>query len=148
MSEKHPIIAITGSSGAGTTSVTRTFENIFRREGVNAVIIEGDSFHRHDRAEMKVRLAEAEAQGNKNFSHFGPENNMFPELEALFRDYAKTGSGKQRKYLHDTEEAAPYKQEPGTFTPWEDVPAGTDLLFYEGLHGAVVTPEVNIANIR
>jgi len=145
MSEKHPIIAITGSSGAGTTSVTRTFENIFRREGVNAAIIEGDSFHRHDRQEMKIRLAEAEAQGNKNFSHFGPENNMFPELEALFRDYAQTGTGKQRKYLHDTEEAAPYQQEPGTFTPWQDVPAGTDLLFYEGLHGAVVTPEVNIA---
>ena len=145
MSEKHPIIAITGSSGAGTTSVTRTFENIFRREGVNAAIIEGDSFHRHDRKEMKIRLAEAEAQGNNNFSHFGPENNMFPELEALFSDYAKTGSGKQRKYLHDSEEAAPYKQEPGTFTPWQDVPAGTDLLFYEGLHGAVVTPEVNIA---
>jgi phosphoribulokinase len=145
MSEKHPIIAITGSSGAGTTSVTRTFENIFRREGVNAAIIEGDSFHRHDRQEMKIRLAEAEAQGNKNFSHFGPENNMFPELEALFRDYAHTGTGKQRKYLHDTEEAAPYQQEPGTFTPWQDVPAGTDLLFYEGLHGAVVTPEVNIA---
>ncbi len=145
MSEKHPIIAITGSSGAGTTSVTRTFENIFRREGVNAAIIEGDSFHRYDRAEMKVRLAEAEAKGNKNFSHFGPENNLFSELEALFSDYAKTGSGKQRKYLHDHEEAAPFKQEPGTFTPWEDVPRGTDLLFYEGLHGAVVTPEVNIA---
>ena len=146
MSEKHPIIAITGSSGAGTTSVTRTFENIFRREGVNAAIIEGDSFHRHDRKEMKIRLAEAEAQGNNNFSHFGPENNMFPELEALFSDYAKTGSGKQRKYLHDTEEAAPYQQEPGTFTPWQDVPAGTDLLFYEGLHGAATreTPKPKI----
>jgi phosphoribulokinase len=68
MSERHPIIAITGSSGAGTTSVTRTFENIFRREGVNAAIIEGDSFHRHDRTEMKIRLAEAEKLGNKNFS--------------------------------------------------------------------------------
>ena len=145
MSEKHPIIAITGSSGAGTTSVTRTFENIFRREGVNAAIIEGDSFHRYDRTEMKMRLAEAEAKGNKNFSHFGPENNLFSELEALFAAYSKSGTGKQRKYLHDHEEAAPFKQEPGTFTPWEDVAAGTDLLFYEGLHGAVVTPEVNIA---
>ena len=145
MSEKHPIIAITGSSGAGTTSVTRTFENIFRREGVNAAIIEGDSFHRYDRKEMKMRLAEAEAKGNKNFSHFGPENNLFSELEALFAAYSKSGTGKQRKYLHDHEEAAPFKQEPGTFTPWEDVAAGTDLLFYEGLHGAVVTPEVNIA---
>ena len=145
MSEKHPIIAITGSSGAGTTSVTHTVENIFRREGVNAAIIEGDSFHRYDRAEMKLRLAEAEAKGNKNFSHFGPENNLFSELEALFADYAQTGTGKQRRYLHDPEEAAPFKQTPGTFTPWQDVPGGTDLLFYEGLHGAVVTPEVNIA---
>ena len=145
MSEKHPIIAITGSSGAGTTSVTRTFENIFRREGVQAAIIEGDSFHRYDRTEMKLRLAEAEAEGNKNFSHFGPENNLFSELESLFSNYAKTGTDKQRKYLHDHEEAAPYAQEPGTFTPWQDVPAGTDLLFYEGLHGAVVTPEINIA---
>ncbi len=145
MSEKHPIIAITGSSGAGTTSVTHTFEDIFRREGVHAAIVEGDSFHRYDRTEMKMRLAEAETQGNKNFSHFGPENNLFSDLEALFANYAQTGTGKQRKYLHDHQEAAPFKQEPGTFTPWEDVPAGTDLLFYEGLHGAVVTPEVNIA---
>jgi phosphoribulokinase len=94
---------------------------------------------------MKLKAAEAEAQGNKHFSHFGPENNLFPELEKLFASYAETGTGKRRKYLHDTDEAAPYKQEPGTFTPWEDVPKDTDLLFYEGLHGAVVTPEVNIA---
>ncbi len=145
MSERHPIIAITGSSGAGTTSVTRTFENIFRREKVSAAIIEGDSFHRHDRKEMKVKMAEAEKVGNKNFSHFGPENNMFTELESLFRDYSNTGNGKRRKYLHDHEEAAPYKQEPGTFTPWEDLPANTDLLFYEGLHGGVISDEVNIA---
>ena len=145
MSERHPIIAITGSSGAGTTSVTRTFENIFRREGVNAAIIEGDSFHRIDRKEMKLRAAEAEKAGDRNFSHFGPANNLFPELESLFATYAATGTGKRRKYLHDAEEAAPYHQDPGTFTPWEDVSAGTDLLFYEGLHGAVVTPEVNIA---
>jgi phosphoribulokinase len=94
---------------------------------------------------MKTKLAEAEAQGNKHFSHFGPENNLFAELEALFAQYAVSGTGKHRKYLHDDEEAAPYGQAPGTFTPWEDVHAGTDLLFYEGLHGAVVTPEVNIA---
>ncbi|MBL0124536.1 MAG: phosphoribulokinase [Betaproteobacteria bacterium] len=145
MSERHPIIAITGSSGAGTTSVTRTFENIFRREKVSAAIIEGDSFHRFDRKEMKVKMAEAETAGNKNFSHFGPENNMFAELESLFRDYSNTGNGKRRKYLHDLEEAAPYKQDPGTFTPWEDLPPNTDLLFYEGLHGGVISEEVNIA---
>ena len=145
MSERHPIIAITGSSGAGTSSVTRTFENIFRRENVRAAVIEGDSFHRYDRKEMRARQAEAEKAGNKHFSHFGPENNLFAELEQLFRSYGETGSGERRRYLHDAEEAAPYQQSPGTFTPWEALPADTDLLFYEGLHGGVVTPDVNIA---
>ena len=145
MSERHPIIAITGSSGAGTTSVTRTFENIFRREKIRAVIIEGDSFHRYDRNEMKVKLDAAEKIGDMKFSHFGPDTNLFEELEALFRDYAETGAAKRRKYLHDLEEAAPYQQEPGTFTPWEDLPADTDLLFYEGLHGGVVNGTVDIA---
>jgi phosphoribulokinase len=145
VSERHPIIAITGSSGAGTTSVTRTFENIFRREGVAAAIIEGDSFHRYDRREMKDRQAQAEKAGDRNFSHFGPENNLFAELAQLFRSYGETGQGMRRKYLHDHDEAAPYRQEPGTFTPWEPLPERTDLLFYEGLHGAVVTPEANVA---
>jgi len=145
MSERHPIIAITGSSGAGTSSVTRTFENIFRRENVEAAVIEGDSFHRYDRLEMRARQADAERAGNQNFSHFGPENNLFPELEQLFRSYSESGSGSRRKYLHDPVEAKPYEQDPGTFTAWEDVPEGTDLLFYEGLHGAVVTDEVNVA---
>lgn len=145
MSERHPIIAITGSSGAGTTSVTRTFENIFRRESVRAAIIEGDSFHRYDRKEMKLKMAEAAETGDLNFSHFGPDTNLFAELESLFRTYGETGTGKHRKYLHDTDEAAPYGQEPGTFTPWEDLPAETDLLFYEGLHGGVVSDTINIA---
>ena len=145
MSERHPIIAITGSSGAGTTSVTRTFQNIFRRELINAAIIEGDSFHRYDRKEMRLRQAEAEADGDKHFSHFGPENNLFAELEQLFASYARIGTGKSRKYLHDAGEAAPYQQEPGTFTPWEDLPPDTDLLYYEGLHGAVSTPEADVA---
>jgi phosphoribulokinase len=145
MSERHPIISITGSSGAGTSTVTRTFANIFRRENVKAAVIEGDSFHRYDRKEMKARQAEAEATGNKNFSHFGPDNNLFGELENLFRNYGETGQGQSRKYLHNDEEAAPYQQPAGTFTAWEPLDADTDMLFYEGLHGAVVTPEHNIA---
>lgn len=145
MSERHPIISITGSSGAGTTSVTRTFANIFRRENIKAAIIEGDSFHRYDRNEMRLKMLEAEKVGNKHFSHFGPENNLFSDLEQLFRSYGETGIGRSRKYLHDPVEAAPYGQEPGTFTPWEQIEPGTDLMFYEGLHGAVVTPEVDIA---
>ena len=145
MSAKHPVIAITGSSGAGTTSVMRTFEQIFHREGVKAAFVEGDAFHRHDRAEMKRKMAEELARGNQHFSHFGPENNLFAELEALFRDYGATGGGRTRKYLHNDEEAAPYGQQPGTFTSWGDLEQGTDLLFYEGLHGAVVTDAVNVA---
>ena len=145
MSERHPIIAITGSSGAGTSTVTRTFQNIFRRESVSAAIIEGDSFHRYDRKEMKVRMAEAEEAGNTHFSHFGPESNLFDEIATLFKTYSTTGTGKSRKYLHNAEEAAPYQQEPGTFTAWETLPEKTDMLFYEGLHGAVVTPEVDVA---
>jgi phosphoribulokinase len=145
MSVKHPIIAVTGSSGAGTTSVTRTFNWIFRREHINAVVVEGDSFHRYNRVEMKQKMKEAAAEGNNHYSHFGPENNLFKELEALFKGYGESGTGKIRRYLHNEKEAAPYKQEPGTFTAWEDIPTNSDLMFYEGLHGAVVTPEVNVA---
>jgi phosphoribulokinase len=145
MSVKHPVIVITGSSGAGTTTVTGTFQQIFRRESLNPVIIEGDAFHRYDRSQMRAKLAELPAHSNRPFSHFGPETNLFEELESLFKQYGETGSGRTRKYLHDDAEAAPYKQPPGTFTPWEDIPAGTDLLFYEGLHGAVVTDKVDVA---
>jgi phosphoribulokinase len=145
MSEHHPIIAITGSSGAGTTSVTRTFEAIFRREKIRSVIIEGDSFHRYDRQQMKEMLAAAELAGDMRFSHFGPDTNLFAELQALFCDYARSGSGTRRKYLHDREEAAPYGQEPGTFTPWEALAPDTDLLFYEGLHGGVVHDTIDVA---
>ncbi|WP_378729573.1 phosphoribulokinase [Nocardia brasiliensis] len=145
MSVKHPVVAITGSSGAGTTSVTRTFQEIFRREGINAVVVEGDSFHRYDRNEMKLAMAEAEQHRNLTFSHFGEEANLLAELETLFREYGETGVGSVRKYLHDEFEAKPYGQPAGTFTPWEDLAPGSDLLFYEGLHGAAVTDSVNIA---
>jgi phosphoribulokinase len=145
MSVKHPIIAVTGSSGAGTSSITRTFQYIFEREGIKAAIVEGDSFHRYDRKAMKVAMAEAAKQGNAHFSHFGPEANLFENLEGLFRGYGENGTGRVRRYLHNEEEAAPYKQEPGTFTQWEEMPPGTDLLYYEGLHGGVVTDKVNVA---
>jgi len=141
----HPIIAVTGSSGAGTTSVSRIFQQIFRREKVGAAFVEGDAFHRYDRAAMAQRMSEETAAGNHSFSHFGPAANLFGELEGLFRDYAADGSGRYRKYLHDDEEAIPYEQPPGTFTPWEDVPPESDLLFYEGLHGAVTTDKVDVA---
>jgi phosphoribulokinase len=145
MSTKHPIIAVTGSSGAGTTTVMRSFQHIFRREGIKAQIVEGDAFHRYDRKAMRAAMKEAEAAGNRHFSHFGPEANLLAELETLFATYAASGRGKIRKYLHDEEEAAPYKQEPGTFTPWQEIPPDTDVLFYEGLHGGYVDAQVNVA---
>ncbi|MGB8265540.1 MAG: phosphoribulokinase [Candidatus Velthaea sp.] len=145
MSTKHPVIAITGSSGAGTTTVKSTFFQIFRRERIEAAFAEGDAFHRYNRVEMRELLEQKRAHGDLHFSHFGPEGNLFEELEALFRVYGETGSGRTRKYLHDAVEAAPYDQEPGTFTAWEDIPPGSDLLFYEGLHGAVRTETVDVA---
>lgn len=145
MSERHPIIAVTGSSGAGTTSVMHTFEQIFRRERLEVAFVEGDSFHRFDRAEMTARMARTPAGGDHSFSHFGPEANLFAELEKLFRRYGESGAGTVRSYLHDEAEAARYGQPPGTFTPWRELPADTDLLFYEGLHAAVTTEEVDIA---
>jgi phosphoribulokinase len=145
MSAKHPIVAITGSSGAGTTTVMWTFQQIFRREGVKAAIIEGDAYHKYDRTEMRKKMREEYDAGNQHFSHFGPDSNLFAELEQTFKSYAATGTGQTRKYLHDEEEALPYKQQPGTFTPWEDILLGTDLLFYEGLHGGVQTDKVNVA---
>ena len=142
MSQKHPIVVVTGSSGAGTSTVKHAFEQIFTREKINPVIIEGDSFHRYDRVAMK----EAMAQGDENFSHFGAEANLFDKLEELFSTYGATGGGQKRLYLHSDEEAAAYEGlNPGQFTPWEDIPSGSDIMFYEGLHGAVVTDEVNVA---
>ncbi|MFG1350744.1 phosphoribulokinase [Xanthobacter autotrophicus] len=145
MSIKHPIIVVTGSSGAGTTSVKRTFDQIFRREGVKAAYVEGDAFHRYDRLEMRELMAAEAAKGNRHFSHFSPDTNLLDELGTLFKDYGATGSGRARHYVHDADEAKLYGTEPGCFTGWEDVEGGTDLLFYEGLHGAVVTDEINLA---
>ena len=145
MSIKHPIIAITGSSGAGTTSVKKTFEQIFRRERISPVYIEGDAFHRWNRLEMREQMKQAAARGDHHYSHFGAEANLFEELETTFRDYSETGGGRSRTYVHDADEAEQHGCPPGTFTPWQNFEPGSDLLFYEGLHGAVVTDKVNVA---
>lgn len=145
MSVKHPIISVTGSSGSGTTSVKRTFDQIFRREKIAAAYIEGDAFHRYDREEMRMAMAEEEARGNGHFSHFGPSANLLDELESVFRSYSEAGIGKTRHYVHDDAEAEHYRLPPGTFTDWAPFPESSELLFYEGLHGAVVTETVNIA---
>src|SRR4029077_16260492 len=138
-------ISITGSSGAGTTSGKTTFENIFRREKGSAAYIEGDAFHRYNPAQMRAKMVEEGERGNKPLSHFSPETNLLEELEKLFRDYSEAGCGTTRHYAHDDEDARLYGAAPGTFTKWEPIQQGSDLLFYEGLHGAVVTDKVNVA---
>ncbi len=146
MSVKHPIISVTGSSGAGTSTIKHTFEQIFRRENIRSVMIEGDAFHRYDRQAMKEAMKKAEEEGNPHFSHFGPEANLLKELENTFKLYGETGRLRTRHYVHDEEEAARYGVEPGKFTDWEEYgPEASEVLLYEGLHGAVVTDEANVA---
>jgi len=149
MSKKHPVIVITGSSGAGTTTVKKALEAIFYRQKLKPVVIEGDSFHRYDREGMQQQVIAANRAG-VNFSHFGEAANEFEKLEQLFRDYGESGGGQKRYYLHDKEEAQQHakrlgiKLAAGQFTPWEDIEPGTDLLFYEGLHGLVKTANVDL----
>ena len=89
--------------------------------------------------------AKEELKGNRNFSHFGANANLLEELEVVFRSYSESGTGKTRHYVHDDEEAAHYGCAPETFTDWEALPEKSDLLFYEGLHGAVKTDKMNIS---
>lgn len=145
MSPKHPIISVVGSSGAGTSTVKTTFEQIFRREGITAAMIEGDAFHRYNRAEMKAELERRYAAGDATFSHFSYDANELKALEGVFTAYGETGTGQTRHYVHDAREAATYGAEPGTFTDWAELPGGSDLLFYEGLHGCVVNDQVNLS---
>ncbi len=145
MSVKHPIISVTGSSGAGTSTVKHTFNQIFRREGIVAAAIEGDAFHRYNRIDMKNAMEKAGKNGDNHFSHFGPQANLFDKVEEVFRVYGETGGGQTRYYIHNEEEAEEHGTPPGTFPEWAEFPDGSDLLFYEGLHGAIVTDQVNVA---
>jgi phosphoribulokinase len=145
MSVKHPIIAVTGSSGAGTTTVMKSFAHIFRREGLKAQVIEGDSFHRFDRVEMRERVRLADRGAGPPISHFGPEANLLDELAANMAEYGATGGGKVRRYIHDAGEAKELGGEPGTFTDWQPIAEKSDLLFYEGLHGGYQQGDTDVA---
>lgn len=146
MSIKHPIISVTGSSGAGTSTVKTTFDQIFRREGIKSVSIEGDAFHRYNRADMKAELEKRLAAGDHSFSHFSLEANELGELERVFREYGETGTGRTRVYVHSDAEAAQVGVPSGEFTEWSEFESGSDLLFYEGLHGAVKTDSIKVAD--
>ena len=149
MSKKHPVVVVTGSSGAGTSTVKKALESIFHRQKIRAALIEGDSFHRYDRATMREQMDQAHRDG-VYFSHFGEAANQFELLEQLFRTYGETGAGQKRFYLHNDEEAQQHSERLGTtlrsgqFSPWEDIGSDTDLLFYEGLHGLVKNDDVDM----
>jgi phosphoribulokinase len=152
MSRKHPVIAVTGSSGAGTTTAKKAFEVIFRREQIKAAVVEGDSMHSLDRMAFRAAAAEAAKAGHNTFSHFGPEANHFEKIEETFKLYGETGMCKRRYYVHSDAEAADHNKhfgladlKAGLFTPWEDIEENSDLLFYEGLHGMVKTDKVDAA---
>ena len=152
MSTKHPVVAITGSSGAGTTTVKDAFEHIFFRQHITPLVVEGDSFHSLDRAAFKEAVKKADAEGNNHFSHFGPEANHFDKIAETFRAYGETGKCQRRYYIHSEEEAEFHNKrlggtnyQPGEFTPWEDVEEETDLLFYEGLHGGAKDGDIDVS---
>ncbi len=145
MSARHPVIAVTGSSGSGTSTVSKSFNWIFRRERINAAAVQGDAFHRYDRATMLQLIEEAERNQRRGPSHFGVEANHLDRLQALFAEYGEHGTGERRQYLHEEAEAQAAGLPAGSFTPWEPLPEGTDLLYYEGLHGGVVTADLDIA---
>ena len=151
MSRKHPVVAVTGSSGSGTSTVKTALEHIFKREDINPVYIEGDSFHRYTRREMPEAVERAQKEG-RVLSHFGPDGNCFDKLAALFESYGRNGSGMMRHYNHGElpgqgrkTDAEMKQSQVGEFTEWEPVPGDTDLLFYEGLHGLYVDDDIDIA---
>ncbi len=150
MSKKHPVISVTGSSGAGTSTVKRAFEHIFMMQKIKAAIVEGDSYHKYNRVEMREVMKKA-ADDGRNMSHFGLEANVLDKLESLFHEYGETGNGQRRYYLHSPEEAEHHngrlsiEAKPGEFTPWESIESGTDMLFYEGLHGGIVAKDIDVA---
>lgn len=144
MSKQYPIIAVTGSSGSGTSAVKETFCKMFQKHHYKVSLIEGDCFHRYDRSTMDKLMTEA-TKNNQMLTHFGPEGNLFNKLEALFKQYAENGSGQKRFYIHNEAESAQHEAPLGTLTPWEDIETDTDLLFYEGLHGGLITADINVA---
>jgi phosphoribulokinase len=145
MSRKHPVIAVTGSSGAGTTTVMKSFAHIFRREDIKAQVIEGDSFHRYNRVDMRELVNAADRGARPPISHFGPEANLLGELASTLDEYGATGSGKVRRYIHDAGESKELGGEAGTFTDWLPMTSGSDLLFYEGLHGGYQDGDIDVA---
>ncbi|MCB1621284.1 MAG: phosphoribulokinase [Thiothrix sp.] len=144
MSAEYPIVAITGASGGSNTVITQALQHIFYRERIKAVYISGGGFHRYERRHMREAVLKARTEGRR-LTHFGPEGNHLDKLESMFFQYAATGTGKYRHYLHSQALADEMGQEPGSFTRWQDMDPDNDLLLYRGLHGAMVHEDIDLA---
>ena len=144
MSEEFPIVAVTGSSGGGSTVLIKAFQHIFWRERVKAAFIQGNAFHRYSRKQMQIEIEKAKDAG-EHLSHFSPSGNHLDKLDSLFFQYSAVGTGESRHYLHTRETAKQFGQQPGTFTPWIQMDPDTDLLLYRGLHGAAIDGDIDIA---
>ncbi|OQX32420.1 MAG: phosphoribulokinase [Candidatus Sedimenticola endophacoides] len=139
MSHKFPIISITGSSGSGSHKVGNIFAHIAWRQKINPLLITGSGFHRYERDEMN-RMAEE----SHPLTHFSPLANHMDLLEKLFREFSESGQGRFRHYIHSEADVRQHNRPMGTFTPWEEIPEGTDLLVYKGLHGAYIGDGIDL----
>lgn len=150
MSKQHPIITVTGASGANRGIVRTVFGRVCRRQNIISASVEGDSFHRFTRAQMREQQKKAAKAGDTNFSHFGPKANLFAEQLELYRAYGETGSGQMRHYFHTEEDAraAGFPQvKAGEFSAWQELPGPSDCLYYEGLHGVVKADGLDLSKL-
>lgn len=136
MSKQHPVIAVTGASGAGTTAVQQAFKEIFFRQKINAAFVQGDGFLRYSETESEKIISQALAD-EKPVSCYGPELNDFARLESCLQSYSEKGHcttrarvTRESQHLHNVSV--------GEFTQWQQSIADSDCLFYEGMHGGVV----------
>ena len=115
MSAKHPVIAVTGSSGAGTTTTSLAFRKIFAQLNLHAAEVEGDSFHRYTRPEMDTAIRKARDQGKHILLR--PRGQRLWPAGKTFSEYGLSGKGQSRRICIPHDEAVPWNRVPGTFTP-------------------------------
>lgn len=145
MSKQFPVVAVTGSSGAGTSSVLGVIEAICREQQIRFQSLCGDAMHRFNRREMDAEIARYRKTQQGYFSHFSPQANLLATLAQTFKEFGETGHTQVRNYIHTEEEGIPFGQPAGTLTPWRPSIADAQMLLYEGLHGGYVGDDADVA---
>lgn len=146
MSARHPIIAVTGSMYSASSMTQVVFSDIFRKLDVQANFVFGNGFRRYTAEEVPIVFKQA-AEAGQPISHFGPETNYFDRLENLFREYARRGTGLSREYIETDEQRTRFNKPIGTYSNWEELDAGSDMLFYEGQHGGCIEETWSLRNM-